>query len=65
MLRFDFGAFNNFGVSNFTSSGFSGVNVVSAKFTLDDNNDRRTTNFSYTIHFTDSIDSDRLEQRRR
>ncbi|XIA62917.1 hypothetical protein ACFIOY_26585 [Bradyrhizobium sp. TZ2] len=51
MLRFDFGSFNNFGVSNYSSGGFAGVNVQSATFTLDDNNDGGSTNFSYTIHF--------------
>ncbi len=51
LLRFDFGSFNNFGVSNFTSDGFSGVDVLSATFTLDDNNFGGDTTFNYTIHF--------------
>ena len=51
MLRFDFGSFNNFGVANYNSGGFAGVNVQSATFTLDDNNDNGNTNFGYTIHF--------------
>ena len=51
LLRFDFGSFNSFGVTNFTSGGFSGVPVTSATFTLDDNNGSGTTTFNYTIHF--------------
>ncbi len=51
LLRFDFGSFNNFGVADYTSGGFAGMNVVSATFTLDDNNGGGSTNFGYTIHF--------------
>ena len=51
LLRFDFGSFNNFGVANYTSGGFSGINVTSATFTLDDNNGSGTTTFNYTVHF--------------
>ncbi|MBR1126117.1 VWA domain-containing protein, partial [Bradyrhizobium lablabi] len=51
LLRFDFGSFNNFGVANYTSNGFSGLNVLSATFTLDDNTSSGNTNFAYTIHF--------------
>ena len=51
VLRFDFGSFNNFGVANYTYGQLAGVDVLSATFTLDDNNGGGNTNFGYTIHF--------------
>ena len=51
MLRFDFGSFDSFGVSNFVSGGFNGIDVVSATFDLDDNSSGSDTDYSYKIVF--------------
>jgi T1SS-143 domain-containing protein len=55
LVRFDFGAFNNFSVGSFGNpGGFNGVPVLSATFTLQDNSSfLASTNFTYTIHFAD------------
>ena len=55
LLRVDFGSFDNFGVGAYTNAGtFNGIPVLSATFSLDDDNDSGDTDFSYTIHFTDN-----------
>ncbi|EKF57693.1 von Willebrand factor type A [Agrobacterium albertimagni AOL15] len=54
ILRFDFGAFNDFDGANgaYANVGnFSGVAVTSAQFTLDDNRWGGSTNFGYTVYF--------------
>jgi T1SS-143 domain-containing protein len=54
VIRFDFGAFDNFGVAQYTDGNrFSGVPVTSATFDLDDNNSNDATVFSYRIVFVD------------
>jgi T1SS-143 domain-containing protein len=57
LLRFDFGAFDDFDGGGVYSNpfAFNGINVVSATFTLDDNSGSfSSTEFFWTIHFTDS-----------
>ncbi|MFN7090500.1 MAG: Ig-like domain-containing protein, partial [Allorhizobium sp.] len=55
MLRFDFGAFDDFdGPNGYANTGnFSGIPVTSATFKLDDNNNPGNTQFQYKIVFTD------------
>ncbi len=59
MLRFDFGAFNDFdGGQGYTNAGgFNGIPVTSAVFKLDDNYDRLfasdATQFRYKVVFSD------------
>ncbi|MGM4906697.1 DUF5801 repeats-in-toxin domain-containing protein [Tardiphaga sp. 866_E4_N2_1] len=53
VLRFDFGALTDFDGAGSYPNGvtFNGVPVLTATFTLDDNNGSGSTNFAYTIHF--------------